>query len=62
MPKISSFNDHIDRELSKIQPLLEFFSNAKELKKYNKKFVKNNNINYEMEYKTLKEYQDIKFL
>ena len=58
LPILSWFDDPIDKELVNIQPLLEFLANTKDVRKYIKKFVKNNNINYEMAHKIIKESQD----
>ena len=55
LPIISWFDDPVDKELYNIQPLLEFLANTKDVRKYIKKFVKNNNINYEMAHKIIKE-------
>ena len=60
LPIISWFDDPIDRELTNIQPLLEFLANIKDVRKYIKKFVKNNNINYEIAHKIIKENKDNK--
>ena len=55
LPILSWFDNPVDRELINIQPLLEFLSNTKDVRKYIKKFVKNNVINYEMAHKVIKE-------
>ena len=55
LPILSWFDDPIDKELMNIQPLLEFLANTKDVRKYIKKFVKNNNINYEMAKKIIRE-------
>ena len=55
LPILSWFDNPIDRELKKIQPLLEFLSNAKDVRKYIKKVVKNNVINYELVNKIIKD-------
>ena len=55
LPILSWFDNPIDRELKKIQPLLEFLSNTKDVRKYIKKVVKNNVINYELADKIIKE-------
>ena len=60
LPIISWFDDKNDRELTNIQPLLEFLANAKDVRKYIKKFVKNNIINYEIAHKIIKENKDNK--
>ena len=58
LPILSWFDDPIDNELANIQPLLEFLSNTKDVRKYIKKFVKNNIINYDMAYRIIKENKD----
>jgi len=60
LPILSWFDDPIDKELANIQPLLEFLANTKDVRKYIKKFVKNNNINYEMAHKIIEESKDNK--
>ena len=55
LPILSWFDDPIDKELMNIQPLLEFLASTKDVRKYIKKFVKNNNINYEMAKKIIRE-------
>ena len=55
LPIISWFDDPVDKELINIQPLLEFLANTKDVRKYIKKFVKNNIINYEIANKIIKE-------
>ena len=60
LPILSWFDDPIDRELTNIQPLLEFLASTKDVRKYIKKFVKNNNINYEIAHKIIKENTDNK--
>ena len=55
LPISSWFDDPADKELINIQPLLEFLANTKDVRKYIKKFVKNNIINYEIANKIIKE-------
>ena len=55
LPIISWFDDPVDKELINIQPLLEFLSNTKDVRKYIKQFVKNNIINYEIAHKIIRE-------
>ena len=55
LPILSWFDNPVDRELMNIQPLLEFLSNTKDVRKYIKKFVKNNVINYEIAHKVIQE-------
>ena len=60
LPILSWFDDPVDKELINIQPLLEFLANTNDVRKYIKKFVKNNNINYELAHKIIKENKEAK--
>ena len=55
LPITSWFDDPVDKELVDIQPLLEFLSNTPDVRKYIKKFVKNNVINYELAHNIIRE-------
>ena len=60
LPIISWFDDPVDKELFNIQPLLEFLADTKDVRKYIKKFVKNNIINYDIAHKIIKENKESK--
>ena len=46
LPIKAWYEDKNDNELEKVYPLIEFLSNVKDVRKFIKQFVKNNEINY----------------
>ena len=54
LPILSWFDNREDKELLYFQPLLKFLAKVDDVRKYIKKFIKNNSINYEIANKIIK--------
>ena len=60
LPILSWFDNRSDKELINIQPILKFLGNVEDVRKYIKKFVRNNCINYENANRIIKDYEENK--
>ena len=58
LPILSWFDNREDKELLYFQPLLKFLAKVDDVRKYIKKFIKNNSINYEIANKIIKSVQE----
>ena len=56
LPILSWFENKDDRELIYIQPILKFLANVDDVRKYIKKFLRNNCINYQIAKSIIKQY------
>ena len=58
LPILSWFDNRDDKELVHIVPLLKFLAKVDDVRKYIKKFLRNNCINYEIANRIIKDYEE----
>ena len=58
LPILSWFDNRDDKELVHIEPLLKFLAKVDDVRKYIKKFLRNNCINYEIANRIIKDYEE----
>ena len=58
LPILSWFDNRDDKELIYLQPILKFLEKVDDVRKYIKKFTKNNFINYEIANRIIKDYNE----
>ena len=59
LPIISWFDNRDDRELLHLEPILKFLGKVDDVRKYIKKFLRNNCINYEIANRIIKDNEEI---
>ena len=59
LPILSWFDNRNDKELINILPILRFLNKVDDVRKYIKKFLRNNCINYEIAKRVIKDNEEI---